>query len=114
VKAFRLNSPEGLPLRATPVAVTTSTWGKYVALRVEGPKITRVALFDPELAKWVPLDLDDPVNGVVQPMSLGSDSAAYQIGEILYLYNPKTAGWDRLDLRAIVGDKQNAGASEGR
>ena len=97
------------------VAVAASTWVKYVALRVEGPKITRVALFDPESAKWLPLDLDEPVNGVVQPMSLGSNSAAYQIGEILYLYNPKTAGWDRLDLRASDDDGKKGGpATKGR
>jgi hypothetical protein len=40
--------------------------------------------------------------------------AAYEVGECLDLFNPKTAAWDRLDLRTIAGDKQEPRATKGR
>jgi hypothetical protein len=81
-----------------------------VALGVKGSRITRVALFNLKSGKWTPLDLDQPVNGAVWPMSFGPDTVAYEVGDFLYLYNPKRDGWDRLDLRTIAEDKQEVGA----
>ena len=41
-------------------------------------------------------------------------TAAYEVGVFLYLFNPKTAAWDRLDLRTIADDKQEPRAPKGR
>ena len=78
------------------------SWG----CSLEGPKITRVAVFNIESGKWSPLDLDEPASGVVQPIPLGRDALAYQVGRFLYMYRSKTSTWDRLDLQAITqGDR---------
>jgi hypothetical protein len=110
VKAVRLNATKEQPLWVTPVVMND----QLVALGVQGPRITRVALFNLKSGKWTPLDLDQPVNGGVWPMSFGPDTAAYEVGEYLYLYNPKTDAWDRLDLRTIADDKQEPRATKGR
>ncbi len=109
VKAVRLHSMKDDSLWVTPVVVG-STNKELVALGVKGSRITRVALFNLKSGKWTPLDLDQPVNGAVWPMSFGPDTVAYEVGDFLYLYNPKRDGWDRLDLRTIAEDKQEVGA----
>ena len=83
-----------------------------VGLRVEGPKITRVAVYDIESGKWSPLDLDEPASGVVQPMPLGPGAVAYQVGRFVYVYRTKTSTWGRLDVGA--DDKRDANVTEGR
>jgi hypothetical protein len=83
-----------------------------VGLRLEGPKITRVAVYNIESGKWSPLDLDEPASGVVEPMALGRGASAYQVGRFVYVYRSKTSTWDRLDGGA--DDKQDARASKGR
>ena len=109
VKAVRLHSMKDESLWVTPV-VFGSTNKDLVALGVKGSRITRVALFNIKSGKWTPLDLDQPVNGTVWPLSFGPDTVAYEVGDFLYLYNPKRDGWDRLDLRTITEDKQEVGA----
>jgi hypothetical protein len=81
-------------------------------LRLEGPKITRVAVFNAESGKWAPLDLDEPASGVVLPMALGPGAVAYQAGRFVYVYRTKTSTWSRLDVDA--DDKQDAHATKGR
>ena len=88
VKAVRLHSMKDESLWVTPVVVG-STNKELVALGVKGSKITRVALFNLKSGKWTPLDLDEPVNGAVWPMSFGPDTVAYEVGDFLYLYNPE-------------------------
>ena len=83
-----------------------------MALRLEGPKITRVAVYNIESGKWSPLDLDEPAGGVLEPMVLGPGAAAYQVGRFVYVYHSKTSKWDRLDVDA--DDKQDASATKGR
>jgi hypothetical protein len=83
-----------------------------VGLRLEGPKITRVAVYNIESGKWSPLDLDEPASGVVEPMALGPGASAYQVGRFVNVYRSKTSTWDRLDGGA--DDKQDARASKGR
>jgi hypothetical protein len=113
VKAVRLNATKEKPLWVTPVVI--ESWNDpIVALGVRGERITRVALFNVKSGQWKPLDLDQPVNGVVWPMSFGPDTAAYEVGEFLYLFNPKTDAWDRRDLRTIAEDKQEPRATKGR
>jgi RNA polymerase sigma factor (sigma-70 family) len=86
--------------------------GGVVGLRLEGPKITRVAVYNIESGKWSPLDLDEPASGVVEPMALGPGASAYQVGRFVNVYRSKTSTWDRLDGGA--DDKQDARASKGR
>ena len=82
-----------------------------VGLRLEGPKITRVAVYNLESGKWSPLDLDEPASGVVQPIALGPGAVAYQVGRFVYVYRTKTSTWDRLDVDA--DDKQDAACDQG-
>ena len=83
-----------------------------VGLNLEGPKITRVAVFNIEPGKWSPLDLDEPSSGVVQPMALGPGALANQVGRFVCVYHTKTSTWDRLDVGA--DDKPDAHATKGR
>jgi RNA polymerase sigma factor (sigma-70 family) len=99
VKAVRLNAAEGRPIKVTPKMVKGTC---VVGLHLEGPKITRVAVFDIESGKWSPLDLDEPASGVVQPMALGHGALAYPVGRSFYMYSSKTSTWDRLELQAIA------------
>ena len=47
-------------------------------------------------------------------MSIGPQTAAYEIGEFLYIYNPRIEAWDRLDLRTVGDDTQESRATEVR
>jgi hypothetical protein len=99
IKTLRLNAAQ-----ADPIKVTTSVVRGIclVGLKLEGRKITRVAVFNPESGNWSPLDLDEPASGVVQPMAVGPAGIGYQVGRFLYLYSSKTSTWDRLELQTIT------------
>ena len=99
VKAVRLNATEEHPIKVTP---TVGPRSSVMGLCLEGPKITRVAVFNIESGKWSPLDLGEPASGVVQPIPLGPGALAYQVGRFVYLYRSKTSTWERLDLQAIT------------
>ena len=47
-------------------------------------------------------------------MSFGRDTVAYEVGEVLYLFNAETDAWDRLDLRTIADDTQEPLVTKGR
>jgi hypothetical protein len=100
---------QGQPIQVTPRELK-GAW--VVGLRLEGPKITRIAVLNVESGKWSPLDLDEPASGVVEPMDLGPGAAAYQVGRFVYVYRTKTSTWDRLDIDA--DDKQDAHTTKGR
>ena len=108
VKAVQLNATKEEPLWVTPVAISD----EVVALGVRGSKITRVAVFNIKLGTWIPLDLDQPVDGGVWPMAFGPDTVAYEIGEFLYIFNPTENAWDRLDLRKIGDGKHEPVATK--
>jgi RNA polymerase sigma factor (sigma-70 family) len=129
VKAVRLNATEEHPIKVTPkMGPRVGVVGDWpvnrlevpavgpragvVGLHLEGPKITRVAVFNIESGKWSPLDLDEPASGVVRPMPLGPGASAYQVGRFVYVYHSKRSTWDRLDVGA--DDKQGAHATKGR
>ncbi len=101
---------QGKPIRVTPRELKGAG---VVGLRLEGPKITRVAVFNMESGKWAPRDLDEPASGVVEPMALGPGAAAYEVGRFLYVYHTKTSTWDRLDVEAISEDKQDGACDQG-
>ena len=113
MKAVRLNATKEQPLRVIPELLESGDAG-FVALRLEGPKITRVALFDLKSGKWWPLDLDEPADGAVGPIDLAPDAAAYEVGRFYYVFNSKTCAWNRVDLQAIADDKQDAAATKRR
>jgi hypothetical protein len=100
---------QGQPIRVTPTELQRAG---VVGLRLEGPKITRVAVYNIESDKWSPLDLDEPASGVVQPIALGPGASAYQVGRFVYVYRSNTSTWDRLDVNA--DDKQDADATKSR
>ena len=102
-------STQGQPIRVTPTELKGTS---VVGLRVEGPKITRVAVYNIESGKWSPLDLVEPASGVVQPMALGPGALAYQVGRFVYVYRTETSTWDRMDVGA--DDKRDAPATQGR
>ncbi len=101
---------QGQPIRVTPTELRNAG---VIGLRLEGPKITRVAVFNIQSGKWSPLDLDEPASGVVQPIALGLGASAYQVGRLVYVYHAKTSTWDRLDVGAS-DDKPDAHATKGR
>jgi hypothetical protein len=113
VKVVRLSTKQDQPLWVTPVAIDAKD-PHLVALGVRGERITRVAVFNLRSGKWAPLKLDQPVNGAVWPMSIGPQTVAYEVGEFLYLYNPKIDAWDRLDVRTFGDDTQEPRATEVR
>jgi RNA polymerase sigma factor (sigma-70 family) len=113
VKALRLNATKDQPLWVTPVVIESSK-DQVVALGVRGEKITRVGLFSLKSGRWLPLNLDQPVSGGVWPMSFGPDTVAYEVGDVLYVFNPTTDAWDRLDLRTIADDTQDLPAKKVR
>jgi RNA polymerase sigma-70 factor (ECF subfamily) len=113
VKAVRLGATSDHPLWVTPVAVDAKN-PQLVALGVRGERISRVAVFNLRLGKWTPLKLDQPVTGAVWPMSIGPQTAAYEVGDFLYLFNPNSDVWDRLDVRTLGDDNQETGEIRGR
>jgi RNA polymerase sigma-70 factor (ECF subfamily) len=99
VKAVRLSATQADPIKVTTKVVKGIC---LVGLQLEGRKITRVAVFNPEPGKWSPLDLDEPASGVVQPRAFGRNGLGYQVGRFLYVYSSKTSTWDRLEIQAIT------------
>jgi hypothetical protein len=45
-------------------------------------------------------------------MSIGPQTAAYEVGEFLYLYNPTIDTWDRVDVRTLDDDTKDSRASK--
>jgi RNA polymerase sigma factor (sigma-70 family) len=113
MKAVRLGATSDKPVWVTPVVVDAKD-PQVVALGVRGERITRVAVFNLRSGKWTPLKLDQPVDGAVWPMSIGPQTAAYEVGDILYLFNPRSDTWDRVDVRTLGDDNLESRATEGR
>jgi RNA polymerase sigma factor (sigma-70 family) len=109
VKSVQLNATNEHPLKVTPM---TGDHVQLVALRIQGSKITRVAVFDLESDKWLPMDLDEPVKGDVQPVYLGHSGTAYDFGRNVYTYNAKAKKWDYLDIITFSDDVEDEGAAK--
>ncbi len=82
--------------------------------RCAGREVHSLAVFNLESGKWVPLKLDRPVNGAVWPMSIGPQTAAYEVGAFLYLFNPKLDAWDRVDVCTVGDDTLEPRATRGQ
>ena len=110
-KAVQLNATKEHPIRITP-CTSGSAFEHVVTLRLEGSRITRVAVFDLKSDKWVPIDLAEPVSGVVHADEIGSEGAAYDLGRHIYTYSAKNGTWDHLDIRTISDDFEDRDAGK--
>ena len=110
-KAVRLNATKEQPIKVKPI--DSGEIGPVVALRLQGPRITRVAVFDLKSGNWLPLDLVKPIDGVVSPSNIDNDGVAYDLGRYLYTFSAKTGKWDCLDVQAIP-DEDGAGRKPSR
>ena len=109
VKSVQLNATKDQPLRITPM---TGSHVQLVALRLEGPKITRVAAFDLKSDRWVPLDLAEPVSGGALPVYVGHSGTAYDLGRHVYTFSLPKGTWDHLDLQAIGEDVEGSASGK--
>jgi hypothetical protein len=100
-KSVELNATKDHPLRVTPEVINPMSPPRLVALHLRGPRITRVALFDLKLGKWLPLDLDEPVNGVARPICAYQDGTAYNLRPHFYTFRLSDGSWDHFDTRTI-------------
>src|SRR5207247_5303677 len=87
VKSVQLNATKEHPLRITPI---TANFVQLVALRLQGSKINRVAVFDLKSDRWLPIALDEPVDGDVNPVYVGHSGTAYDLGRHFYTFGLKT------------------------
>jgi hypothetical protein len=101
IKSVQLNATKEHPLKITPM---TGNFVQLVALQIEGLKITRVAVFDLESDKWLPIDLNEPVNGDVKPVYVGHGGTAYDLGRHVYTFNAKAKTWDHVDIMTFSDD----------
>jgi hypothetical protein len=109
VKSVQLNATKEHQLKITPM---TGDHVQLVALRIQGSKITRVAVFDLESDKWLPMDLDEPVKGDVRPVYVGHGGTAYDLGRNVYTYNAKAKKWDHLDIMTFGEDAGDESAAK--
>ena len=110
-KSVALNASKENPLKITPIS---GSHVQHVALRLQGSKITRVAVFDLKSGRWLPMDLDEPAKGDVTPTYIGHSGTAYDVGRHVYTFNAATGEWDHLDTNTIsdqVDDEGSAKAS---
>jgi hypothetical protein len=69
-----------------------------LALHVEGPKITRIAVFEPQTWKWYPQDLREPTSDKARPVAFQNNMAIYCIGRYTYAFSAPARRWDVLEL----------------
>ncbi len=101
IKSVQLNATKEHPLKITPM---TGNFVHLVALRIEGLEITRVAVFDLDADKWLPIDLNEPGKGDVNPVYLGHGGTAYDLGRHVYTFNARAKAWDHVDITTFSDD----------
>jgi RNA polymerase sigma factor (sigma-70 family) len=101
VKSVQLNATREQPLK---IAFVVRNNENGVALRLQGPRITRVAVFDFRNGRWLPLDLAEPVAGEVRPATVGGGGIGYDLDRHFYTLNLGKGTWDHLDIRTITDD----------
>jgi hypothetical protein len=109
IKSIELNATGDHPLRITPVR---GDHVGHVALRIQGSRITRLAVFDLEAGKWLPIDLHEPVNGDVNPRYTGHSGSAYDLGRHVYTFTAKTKTWDHRDITTFLDDFSDNNAAK--
>jgi hypothetical protein len=109
MKSVQLNATKEHPIKITPM---TGDHVQLVTLRLQGSRITRIAVFDLKSGRWLPMDLDEPVNGIVDPEYVGHGGTAFDLGRHVYTFNLKTGTWDHLDIRSISDEGKDEGAAK--
>ncbi|MDR3637887.1 MAG: hypothetical protein P4L84_29045 [Isosphaeraceae bacterium] len=121
VVAFEKTTRRSLPLtlsndktvrrRVTPVAGTA-----IVGLTIEGPKISRLAVFtnkNPgQVPAWHPVELREPVDSAV-PEVEDYSAALYRLGRRVYAYSRQAERWDVLELPEGVAPRRGSGSNAG-
>jgi RNA polymerase sigma factor (sigma-70 family) len=100
-KSVQLNATKEQPLRVTPEVINPMSPPRLVGLRLEGQKITRLAVFDLESGKWLPKDLEEPAKGDARPKCVYQDGTAYDLRPHFYTFSLTRKTWDHLDIRVI-------------
>ncbi|MEO6810941.1 MAG: hypothetical protein ABI353_17660 [Isosphaeraceae bacterium] len=101
VSILNLNSESGEPPisyqaeKGTKLSPVHSNGLLY--LMVRGPKITRIAVFEPKTWQWYPLDLREPISDNASPIG-SSGIAVYPAGRYLYAFSAPARRWDVLEL----------------
>jgi RNA polymerase sigma factor (sigma-70 family) len=86
-----------------PLKVSFREDGELVSLHLNGPRITRIAVYDIPARAWSSVDLSEPYSGELRSSrSGGNGTAAYDVGSHLYTYSVRKSGvWDHLDVGNI-------------
>jgi RNA polymerase sigma factor (sigma-70 family) len=77
----------------------------FVALEVEGEKITELVAFCHKSKAWVRQALHEPVNGKTRPMLSDEQFALYAMGRYAYAFSALTGTWDSVDLGEMRGPR---------
>jgi RNA polymerase sigma factor (sigma-70 family) len=91
-KSVRLAEPKEARLQVVPIIAPN-----MVSLRLNGPKIARLAVFTFPDFEWHAHDLAEPFEGEVSPMA-GMRVVAYIVGRRVYAFSAATKTWDVLDV----------------
>jgi hypothetical protein len=110
-KSVFLNATTALPLTVTAEVIKPVSDTPLVGLRLQGSRITRVAVFDLKSGQWLPKDLDEPVKGEVRTVRY-EEGTAYNLPPHFYTYSLTRGAWDHLDLRTIKDQVQDRDAEK--
>src|SRR5262249_35161598 len=95
---IRLPNSKESPLHVTPIEdENTPRNQNLVALKLEGPRLTRLYAFSLEDCKWYPQDLKEPAAGVLNPI-VSNWVAAYAQGRTIYAFDAQAKRWSILEL----------------
>jgi hypothetical protein len=91
-QSVALSGSKDAPLEVTPILGPN-----LVALALQGPTITRVAVADLASGTWHSQDLREPVRGRVKPV-VAPGLAVYDMGRFVYAYGAEAQRWDVAEL----------------
>ena len=80
------------PLEVTPIVAQN-----LVALMLNGPKVTRIAVADLVSGTWHSQDLRKPIDGRAVPI-IAADVVVYTLGRDVYAYGAAAHRWDVAEL----------------
>ena len=94
-RPLQLSVPDGTRHEVSPSQLMSESNG-IIALNLTGPKVTKVAVFDPREEVWYPLELREPVGRAIPVV--GPWFVFYSLGKYVYAFTRKTRGWSVLEL----------------
>ncbi|MHB1557759.1 MAG: hypothetical protein ACYC61_09785 [Isosphaeraceae bacterium] len=107
-RSIELSGTKDAPLDILPIVGPG-----VVALQLNGPKITRLAVLDPQQGKFYSLDLKPAAKGQAMPI-VGANVAVYALGRHLCAFSARAGRWDVAELpESVIGvpTVHNDGAS---